>query len=300
MSSTEKPSVTQKNTTSTSSPTNSTTQSSKPEIIEPLTITSTSSNTPSKAHSPATKPTKQKKCLGFKLFGIGLTCATLGFGYVVADYFYFEPMRNAGKPVYGTRLDHLSPLDPTILETVQAQALNTEGIQSAQLHVQGEVIYLSLTTNSLSLDEAQKVAEKTAKTFVQKAGDSFKNYNLQLMVTTPNLDELLTSNRDAEDLHVKNHKVGIIETIIAHTEKYPTAENMQRSQANINILKKSYPEEAEAFQARIEALKEYTAEEEAALNIPALTVDQTVPTSNLSDFPSWGVYSIETSKTQWY
>ena len=114
------------------------------------------------------------------------------------------------------------------------------------------------------------------------------------------MEQLLESNREAEDLYVKEHKVSIVETIIAHTEQYPTAENMQRSQANINILNKKYPEEAQAFQERIDALREYTAEEQEALDIPTLIVDQTVPTSDLSDFPSWGVYHLESSKAQWY
>lgn len=243
---------------------------------------------------------KPKKRIGLKIFGIGLGLTTLTFGYVVADYFYFEPVRNAGKPVYGTRLDHLSPISSSLIQSIQTQGLKQKGVESVQIDIQGASIYLSVQVLDLSVKEAESIAESLAKELTTKAGGAIHDYTLQLIVSSGDTTALIETNRAAEDEHVKQHKLSIVETIVAHTEKYPTATNIQRSNANIEILKKSYPTEATALQQRINQLKEYTAEQEAALEIPTLTVDQTVPSTHLSDFPSWGVYNTQQLEAQWY
>lgn len=257
-----------------------------------------STTPPSSSQPPAL--TKNRKKVAGRIFG-GITLSlTAGFGYVLADYFYFEPTRNAGIPVYGTRLDELTPLDESLLTRLTTEANQLEGVQTAQIQPQGQVIYLSLTTENLSLKKAQTIAESLATQLVDGHSEELEGYTIQLMVTTSDGETLLETNREAEEAYVKEHKVNLIETIIAHTEKYPTAKNIQRSKANIEILKKKYPEEAEAFAKRIAILKEYTAEEEAQLDIPVLTVDQTVPTSDLADFPSWGSFNPSTLKATWF
>ncbi|MDO5795158.1 MAG: hypothetical protein Q4Q00_13355, partial [Turicibacter sp.] len=92
----------------------------------------------------------------------------------------------------------------------------------------------------------------------------------------------------------------IVESIVADAEKYPTAAKINRAQQNIDIMKKSYPEEADAFQARINALTELTAEQQEALGeIPELEVDQTIQQSDISAYPSWGAYDKETQTFEW-
>ena len=245
-------------------------------------------------------PRVKKKNVAGKIFGWTLFLSTVGFGYVIADYFYFDPVSRAGQPVYGSRLEGLKILNQSILDELKQGINETKGIASANTEARGGIVYVSAVVEQLELEDAQKAVETAISDVLKKEPDCLTGYNVQLMLTQSNSDELLEQNRDAESDYVKQHKLKIVETIISHTEKYPTAENMQRSQANINILNKKYPEEAAEFQSRIDALKEYTAEEEAALEIPTLAVDQTVPTSDLADFPSWGVYNLESSTATWY
>ena len=199
----------------------------------------------------SSKKVKKKNVAG-KIFGWTLFLSTVGFGYVIADYFYFDPVSRAGQPVYGSRLEGLKTLNQSILDELKQGINETKGIASANAEVRGGIVYVSAVVEQLELEDAQKAVETAISDVLKKEPDSLAGYNVQLMLTQANSDELLEQNRDAESDYVKQHKLKIVETIISHTEKYPTAENMQRSQANINILNKKYPEEAAEFQSRID------------------------------------------------
>lgn len=251
--------------------------------------------------SPLNKK-KEKKLKPVTVFIWILVAITLGFLYVVADYFYFDPLRQSGKPVYGDRLSNLATIDATLLQKIEETGASNEGVSEVTLSVQGEIVYLSAKVESgLSVKTARQTVESIAKTFIEEAGDSFEGYSLQLVISSGDIETLLTTNREEEEAYIKAHDVSVVEQVVAYTEKYPTAANIERSQANINLLNKSYPEEAEAFQTRLKGLTVYTAEEEEKLgDIPTLVVDQTIPTSDIADYPTWGVLDVETSTIQWH
>ena len=136
--------------------------------------------------------------------------------------------------------------------------------------------------------------------FLSQTGEIANQYTLQLVVSTGDIDDLKATNREEELAYVKEHDVAIVELIVADAEKYPTAAKINRAQQNIDLMKKSYPEEADAFQARINELTELTAEQEEALGeVPVLEVDQTIQQSDISNYPSWGAYDKETQTFEW-
>lgn len=251
--------------------------------------------------SPLNKK-KKKQLKPVTVFTWVLVAITLGFVYVIADYFYFNPLRQSGKPVYGNRLSDLETIDPSLLQKIENTGESNEGISEVTLSVQGEIVYLSVKVEpDLSVETARQIVESMAQTFIEEAGESFEGYSLQLVLSSGETETLLSTNREEEEAYIKAHDVSVVEQVVAYTEKYPTVTNIERSQANINLLKKSYPEEAEVFQTRLNALTAYTAEEEEKLgDIPTLVVDQTIPTSDIADYPTWGVLDVETSTIQWH
>lgn len=254
--------------------------------------------------SPSTnkkKLSKANKSKGINIYLTALGIITIGFGYVVVDYFYLDPLQQIGKPVYADRLIDLKPIDTNVLETFKHDASKQDGVLGLEILPQGEVIYLKLMVDSeTSLEEAQSIASLTSETLVKQLGDSLEGYNLQVIVSSGDTNELLNLNRELELAYVKEHDIQVVEQVIAYTEEYPTTTNIERSQANINLLKKSYSEEAQAFQVRLDALTPYTAEQEANLGeIPVLVVDQIIPTSELADFPSWGVVNLKDGSIAW-
>ncbi len=245
--------------------------------------------------------TSSKKMSSKQVFVCGLLLMTLLFGYMLADYFILEPMRSAGKPVYGDRLSSLGVIKEEVIEQVQLSGNAQEGVKQTVISVKGPNIYVSLTVEEgVSLNDARTKAEQVASELVTQTGDSINSYSMQLVVSSGDTETLLTTNREAEEAQIKAHDLSIVEAIVSHTERYPTAENMQRSQANIDLMMKSYPEEAVVFQNRIDNLTEYTAEQEEALgDIPILTVERAIPRTTISDYPNWGTFDLSTLTFHW-
>ena len=260
---------------------------------------SSSSASPSTTKKKPSKPNK-KKAINLYLATLGVI--TAGFGYVVVDYFYLDPLQQIGKPVYADRLIDLKPIDSDALELFKQEVSKQEEITNLEIFPQGEIIYLNLMVDSgMPLEDAQSLATLTSETLIKQLGDSLEGYHLQMIVSSGDTHELLNLNRELELAYVKEHDIQVVEQVIAYTEEYPTSANIERSQANINLLKKSYPEEAELFQVRLNKLTPYTAEQEAHLGeIPVLVVDQIIPTSELADFPAWGVVDLEDGNIRWY
>lgn len=230
-----------------------------------------------------------------------LAVLTILFGYSVLNYFYLEPLKAAGEPIYGYRTENLEPISDTIISKAEQVGVNQTGVEKVNITVQGPVIYFDVRVSTgVKLEAAQMAAEAAANEFLSQAGEVANQYTLQLVVSTGDIEELKATNREEELAYVKEHDVAIVELIVADAEKYPTAAKISRAQQNIDIMKNSYPEEADAFQARINELTELTAEQEEALGeIPELEVDQTIQQSDISNYPSWGAYDKETQTFEW-
>ena len=146
---------------------------------------------------------------------------------------------------------------------------------------------------------------------LDEIGDKSQEYSFQLVVSTGDVKALTDANREQELEYYKQHRLDIVEQIVAHAEESPTQENIDRAKNNIKVMPKDYnkktgeyeyryKEEKEAFDARIEALTVLTAEEEEALgDIPYLEVDQAIKPTEISDYPSWGAYDKNTQSFVW-
>ena len=242
----------------------------------------------------------KKQSVLYSYIGI-LAVLTILFGYSVLNYFYFEPLKAAGQPIYGYRTENLDSISDAIIEKAKQVGVNQTGVENVNITVQGPVIYFDVRVNTgVKLETAQAAAEATVNEFLSQAGEIANQYTLQLVVSTGDIDDLKATNREEELAYVKEHDVAIVELIVADAEKYPTAAKINRAQQNIDLMKKSYPEEADAFQARINELTELTAEQEEALGeVPVLEVDQTIQQSDISNYPSWGAYDKETQTFEW-
>ena len=165
--------------------------------------------------------------------------------------------------------------------------------------------------DGVDVETARAAAEAAATEFLAQAGDVANGYTVQLVVSSGDIKTLVETNREEELAYYKEHRLDIVERIVAQAEKYPTAKNIERAQNNINVMPKDYnektgqyearyPEEKAAFQARIDALTPLTAEEEEELGeIPYLEVDQSIKPTNISPYPSWGAYDTTTETFEW-
>lgn len=242
----------------------------------------------------------KKQIVLYSYIGV-LAVVTVLFGYNVLNYFYFEPLKAAGQPIYGYRTESLKSISDSLISKVEQVGVNQTGVEKVTVNVKGPVVYFDVRVSTgVELETAHAAAEATANEFLSQAGEVANDYTLQLVVSTGDIKELKQVNREEELAYVKEHDVEIVESIVADAEKYPTAAKINRAQQNIDIMKKYYPEEADAFQSRVDALTELTAEEQEALGvIPELEVDQTIQQSDISSYPSWGAYDKETQTFKW-
>ncbi len=242
----------------------------------------------------------KKQTVLYSYIGV-LAVVTVLFGYNVLKYFYLDPIKVAGQPVYGYRTENLEPISDAIISKVEQVGLSQSGVNEINVKVQGPVVYFDVRVNDgVDVEKARVVAEAAANEFLSQAGDIANNYTLQLIVSVGDIKTLAAENREEELAYIKEHDIAIIELIVANAEKYPTAANIQRAQDNIDLMPKDYSEEAAAFQARINALTELTAEEIEALGeIPYLEVDQTIKPTEISLYPSWGAYDKTTEQFTW-
>lgn len=178
--------------------------------------------------------------------------------------------------------------------------------------VQGPVVYVKVQVDEgVDVETAREAAEVTATQMLDEVGDKLADYSIQLVVSSGDVNELTDANREQELEHYKQHRLEIVEQIVAHAEEYPTQENIERAKSNIKVMPQDYnkktgeyeyryKEEKEAFEARIEALTPLTAEEEEAMgDIPYLEVNQEIEPTEISDFPSWGAYDKNTQSFEW-
>ena len=259
-----------------------------------------------KTTTAKTKKRSQKEVVLYSFIGV-LGVISILFAYNVVDYFYLTPMKIAGKPLYGNRTENIVEVADSVVNKAVSYGEDQSGVDEVNITVQGPVIYIDVrVSNSTALSTAQKAAEKISDYLIdeinQTSKDSATNYDFQLVVSSGDITKLAEENREAELEHIKENDMRIVDEVVTNAEKYPTAANIQRANANIDLLAKTYKEEAEAFRQRIGALTELTAEQEEALGeIPTLVVDKNVPTSAITEngYPSWGTIDPDTGKYTW-
>ena len=268
------------------------------------------------ANEEAKKPSKKrnvtkKQVVLYSYIGV-LAVVTVLFGYNVLKYFYLDPLKVAGQPIYGYRTENLQPITDSMISNAEQVGASQSGVKEIKVTVQGPVVYFDVRVNDgVDVETARAAAEAAATEFLAQAGDVAKGYTVQLVVSSGDIKTLVETNREEELAYYKEHRLDIVERIVAQAEKYPTAKNIERAQDNINVMPKDYnektgqyearyPEEKAAFQARIDALTPLTAEEEEELGeIPYLEVDQSIKPTNISPYPCWGAYDTTTETFEW-
>ncbi len=253
----------------------------------------------------------KKRVILYSYIGV-LTVVTVLFGFHVLKYFYLDPLSTAGHPVYGHRTENLESISESVIASAEEKGAQQPGVSEVKVTVQGPVVYVKVQVDEgVDVETAREAAEVTATQMLDEVGDKLADYSIQLVVSSGDVNELTDANREQELEHYKQHRLEIVEQIVAHAEEYPTQENIERAKSNINVMPKDYnketgeyeyryKEEKEAFEARIEALTPLTAEEEEALgDIPYLEVNQEIEPTEISDFPSWGAYDKNTQLFEW-
>ena len=242
---------------------------------------------------PKTQTSKGKKARSkneialYSFIGV-LAVVTVLFAYNVISYFYIEPTKAAGKPQYGDRLDGLVTIDQSIINDAQSYGSGLSGVQSVNITVEGMIVYIDVRVDSTTaLTTAQANTEKISDYLIDamdKANaNSSQAYNFQLVVANEDPKTLVDTNRAEELDYIKQHDVAIVEQVVGYAEEYPTVANIERANKNIAYMQTSYPEEAAAFQKRVDALTELTAEQEEALGeIPTLEVDKEIKPSSIA------------------
>lgn len=258
-----------------------------------------------KTQEPKGKPSRSKKDIVLYSFIGVLAVLTVLFAYNVVDYFYLDPIKASGKPQYGDRLNDLTPVSESIINDAVSYGNGQSGVKTVDITVEGMVVYIDVRVDSTTaIATAKASAEKISDyliTAMDKANANSSNaYNFQLVVANEDPQALVDKNRAEELEYIKNHDVAVVEQVIAYAEEYPTATNLDRANKNIVYLEKTYPEEAAAFQKRVAALTELTAEQEEALGeIPTLEVEKEIKPSSIAEYPSWGTLNKETNKYDW-
>ncbi|MDE5978104.1 MAG: hypothetical protein K2G70_06565 [Turicibacter sp.] len=264
----------------------------------------------------AVKPSKKlnltkKQVILYSYIGI-LVVVTLLFGYHLLKYFYLDPLKVAGQPVYGYRLENLEPISDSIISSAKQAGESQTGISEVNVTVQGPVIYIDVRANEgVDVEIARRGAEAAATELLNQVGEPLDQYTMQMVVSSGDLKELAEANREEELEYYRQHRLDIIEQIVSYAEQYPTQKNIDRAQANIDVMpydynektgtyETRYPEEQAAFQQRVNALTPLTEEEELALgDIAYLEVNQAIEPTSISAYPSWGAYDKLTETFEW-
>lgn len=258
-----------------------------------------------KTKTTTSKTNRSKKEIAFYSFIGVLAVVTVLFAYNIIDYFYIEPTKLAGKPLYGDRLEDLVPVDDAVINDAQSYGTSQPGVNSVKITIEGMIAYIDVRVDSTTdVETAKSSAENISNYFISAINnanaDSSKEYNFQLVVSNEDPQALEDKNRTEELEYIKAHDISIVEQVVAYAEKYPTATNIERANKNIAYMQTSYPDEAAAFQQRVDNLTELTAEQEEALGeIPTLEVDKEIKPSTIAQYPSWGTLNTETGQYEW-
>ena len=188
------------------------------------------------AKKTSEKRVTKKRTVLYGYIGI-LAVVTVLFGYNVLKYFYLDPLKVAGQPVYGYRTEDLQTISQDAISKAEQVGEGQSGLESVTITVQGPVVYVDVRVgDGVNIDDARAAAQASANELLTQAKDVITDYNLQLVVSTGDINEEAATNREEELAYIKEHDLAIVEQIVANAEKYPTATNIQRANANIDIL----------------------------------------------------------------
>lgn len=260
---------------------------------------------------PKKRKAKTKKAMmsnrDLKVYIVILAIITLLLGAHILYNIYFLPRSGSGSPIYGNRLDYIEEIPNEIITATEEFGLGQGRVEEVSVTPIGKVVYFDVrVAPGTDLIAARTQTEEIANFFLTQAGAVAEGYSLQLVVATGDIEELRDSNRAEVEKHVSLNVIRLLEEVTAHAELFPTHKNITRITENVHVYRHALgPELADEFRARADALEPLTEEEEAILieqnqgESLELDLDRSVPISNISQFPSWGVFDTTTGEIKW-
>ena len=103
------------------------------------------------ANEEAKKPSKKrnvtkKQVVLYSYIGV-LAVVTVLFGYNVLKYFYLDPLKVAGQPIYGYRTENLQPITDSMISNAEQVGASQSGVKEIKVTVQGPVVYFDVRVN---------------------------------------------------------------------------------------------------------------------------------------------------------
>lgn len=233
----------------------------------------------------------------FRLYIGLLMLVTLVFGMYVFNVLYLRPVRTAGSPVFGNRLEDIEPIPNHIVRETETFGASKAHIDRVTISITGRVVYFDVrVVEGTPAATARESTEEIAQYFLDEVGEIAADYSIQLVVSKGDIRQLRDNNRAAVIEHKREHTLFLIEEITAFAERYPTEDNINRMAQNIAAFRRFWDEETiSAYEARFNALTPLTEEEQENLreqyggNLPEADVSREIPRSNIAEFPIWGV-----------
>ena len=264
-----------------------------------------SDDMPKKKNIKIPKAVRPNKSL--KIYTICLAVLTLLLGVHVLNNVYLQPRSTAGSPIYGSRLDLVDEISSDVLTATEQFGLNQGRVEEVDVTIIGKVVYFNVRVAAgTDILAARTQAEEIANFFLTQAGDDSIGYNLQLVVSTGDIEELKDENRAGVQEHVRLNAIRIIEEVSAYAELYPTHYNINRITENVTVYRQVIGAElADEYIAYANTLTPLTAEEETLLveendgEPLVLDLDRKVPITNITQFPSWGAFDVTTGEFEW-
>jgi len=244
---------------------------------------------------------------GLKLYVGILVVTTLILGFHLIFTLIIYPRSIAGSPIFGNRLDYIEEIPNTVVTSTEEFGFSQSRVENVKIMINGPVVYFDVRVDEeADVATARRSAEAIANFFLNEADEVGSDYNLQLVVSKGDINELRQTNREEVNAHVQAHLLIVYEAITAHAELYPTENNINRIYQNINLWSGS-EEEVANFRDRADALEPMTAEEEERLAevnggvVPSYNSSESriIPPSDIADFPSWGTLNKTTGEIDW-
>ena len=266
---------------------------------------------------------------GFKIYVVFLVILSIAFAAHLVFNFYIEPRSLSGSPILGNRLEYLSNIPENVFTDTEAFGLTQTRVEAVTVSHIGAIIYFNVRVEAgTGVEVARTAAEEISDFFLEQAGELAEGYNIQLVVSTGDIDELKAENRAEALDHVRRHQMNLVEELTIFAEQFPTTDatvgsnhgTIDRVLSNISLLRRrqAYTEKVGElyqvyetaladFEARVNALTPLTNEEVEVLieqnhgNILVrdITDIRDVPQSDITDFPSWGALNNTTGLIEW-
>ncbi|MCL2560692.1 MAG: hypothetical protein FWE07_09415 [Turicibacter sp.] len=241
---------------------------------------------------------RKKKIRGFRIYVWVLAALSVMLLAYVILMIYIIPTRGSGSPILGYRQEGIEDIESSWISDTEAFGGEQANVDEVTIFYAGLTVYFNVRVNEgTSLAEARTAAEAIGEFFIDLSDGVATDYDLQFVVSYGDKDLLRTQNQEALIGHVVEHRIKIIDEILTFAQQYNTQANISRVRDNLDIFGASFPEEILAdFESRYENLPDpMTAEQEDAIrdhnnNLPTANVEQSIPQSELADFPNWGTW----------